>query len=94
MTTPITDHDPGDESNHQDIQYREIVGLHGIESVVPSSGSWMNNQPPWSSPQEFRREMAAMGHLLDQYPNDPNETPHHQSTFPDKQPQIHKEGAD
>ena len=49
MTTPITLHDAGDESNHQDIQYREIVGLHGIESVVPSSGSWIaddHKDPP------------------------------------------------
>ena len=98
MTTPITDHDPGDESNHQDVpttpEYREIVGLHGIEAVVPSSGKWMKNQPPWSTPQEFRREMAAMSQLLNQCPNDPNETPRQEKPFPDKQRQIHKEGAD
>lgn len=66
MTTPITDHDPGDESNHQDVpttpEYREIVGLHGIEAVVPSTGAWIHN------------------------------TPH--NPVPDKEPQIHREGAD
>lgn len=80
MTTPITDHDPGDESNHQEPPefpgYREIVGLHGIESVVPSSGSWM---------QEQRRI------IVDDHDNTPTRHPY---TYPDKQPQIHKEGAD
>ena len=69
MTTPITLHAAGDESNHPDIPYREIVGLHGIESVVPSSGAWINTTPHTNK-----------------------EEPH--NTFPDKQPQIHKEGAD